>query len=122
MTSGLLFVYNAASGQRQAWMDALHKWVSPQTYPCSLCALTHGVFQEKRAWTRFRESVTHPMEFLHADEFRQQYASKFGARFKLPVILWKGEHGLEVIMSAAEIAALDSLDQLIERLKGLSLT
>jgi hypothetical protein len=39
----LLFVYNADSGLAAALFDSAHKLLSPQTYACNLCALTHGL-------------------------------------------------------------------------------
>jgi len=40
--SKLIFVYNADSGLLNAMKDWAHKIVSPETYPCSLCALTYN--------------------------------------------------------------------------------
>ena len=42
----LIFVYNAGSGKLNALFDMAHKIVSPTTYECSLCALTHDAFQD----------------------------------------------------------------------------
>ena len=39
-TRTLIFIYNANGGIFSAMADAAHKLVSPETYPCSLCAIT----------------------------------------------------------------------------------
>lgn len=47
--SKLLFVYNADCGLGYQAFDFLHKIVSSVTNQCSLCALTYGNFQMKKA-------------------------------------------------------------------------
>ncbi len=41
--NSLLFVYNADSGLVAGLFDSAHKLLSPSTYQCQLCTLTHGV-------------------------------------------------------------------------------
>ncbi|WP_241234677.1 hypothetical protein [Nonlabens ponticola] len=53
----LIFVYNANSGRINSWLDSAHKIISPSTYQCKLCELTHGAFTEHDEWSRFRESL-----------------------------------------------------------------
>ncbi len=43
----LIFVYNADSGKLNVLFDVGHKIVSPGTYKCDLCTLTHGTFTER---------------------------------------------------------------------------
>ena len=69
----LLFVYNADSGLFNTMADIGHKLLSPETYACDLCALTHGYFSEKRQWREFVESLGPECEFLHRDQFRKCY-------------------------------------------------
>ncbi len=64
----LIFVYNADSGKLSALFDAGHKIVSPETYKCNLCTLTHGSFTERKAWKAFRESVNLNLKFLRKQE------------------------------------------------------
>ncbi len=68
MTTELVFVYNADSGTVNALIDAAHKAVSPGTYGCSLCRLTHGVVGEKTEWRAFVEGLGVKATFLHRDE------------------------------------------------------
>jgi len=49
----LIFVYNAASDIWSKSLDAAHKIISPSTYACNLCSLTHGNFSEKQVWVLF---------------------------------------------------------------------
>ena len=52
-SSRLLFVYNADSGLFNTLTDIAHKMLSPKTYTCNLCAITHGLFSEKEEWKEF---------------------------------------------------------------------
>jgi hypothetical protein len=69
----LLFVYNADSGVGSALLDIGHKIISPSTYNCRLCALTHGVFAMRESWRVFVKELPLPAEFLHRDAFRSRY-------------------------------------------------
>ncbi len=69
----LLFVYNADSGLFNTLADIGHKLFAPDSYPCELCALTHGYLKEKEQWRRFVEGLGIHCEFLHRDQFRNRY-------------------------------------------------
>ncbi len=109
----LIFVYNAESGKRNALMDSFHKAIKPSTYNCKLCSLTHGFFEEKRSWKKFRKNLDLETEFLHKDEFQKLYASKFGYKFEFPLILMQGNKGLEIFVSKDEFSEIESLQELI---------
>lgn len=104
----LLFVYNSDSGALSGLFDIGHKILSPSTYQCSLCSLTHGPFTEMDAWREFRKTIGTPMEFFHRDEFEYKY----GLKFDYPVILKKNST-IELLMPKEEIDALTDLDALI---------
>jgi hypothetical protein len=104
----LIFVYNADSGALSALLDVGHKIVSPGTYKCDLCALTHGTFSERKAWKRFRESTSLNLTFLHKDEFEE----RFEDRFSYPVVL-KQEETLAPFISTAELNAMSNPEELI---------
>lgn len=111
--SRLLFVYNAFSGTHNKVLDGLLKAVSPKSYTCNLCKLTYGNFSEKKAWKSFRKNSEIEMEFLHIDEFRKQYASKFGHKYVFPIVLYADERDLEIFISNEELEAMRSLEELI---------
>ena len=111
----LIFVYNADSGLMNTLLDIGHKALSPQTYQCNLCGLTFGLIGEHQQWKKFREESDIEMEFLHRDEFEQKYAQKF----EYPVIL-KEDKNLSVVISQTELNEIQTLDELIERVKIVS--
>ncbi|MEK6151809.1 GTPase [Flavobacteriaceae bacterium 3-367] len=113
-TYKLLFIYNANSGLRNALLDSAHKILSPATYDCNLCDITFGVFSENTGWKQFREGSKVSMEFLHKDEFTQQYASKFGHKFTFPIVLAVTHDKLEVLVSTQVLNDLKSAEELIQ--------
>lgn len=111
-TMTLIFVYNTDSNPISSLIDLGRKILSPETYDCSLCKLTHGPFTEIEAWKAFRISIGVPVEFLHRDEFEKKYERNF----RYPVILKKNVD-FEVLLPKEEIDGLDDLDALIAAVK-----
>jgi hypothetical protein len=114
----LIFVYNAETGFVNALLGGAHKIISPATYECHLCDLTFGSFTEKRIWKNFRQKSAVPMEFLHKNEFKKQFASKFGHKFTFPIILIETKNGLEVLIKTEELNAMKGPENLIETILG----
>ncbi|CAZ94870.1 GTPase [Zobellia galactanivorans] len=118
----LIFIYNADSGLKNALLDSAHKILNPSTYNCNLCDITFGVFTENKIWKQFREQTDLEMEFLHKDEYKKQYASKFGNKFSFPIILAQGNGELQVFVSTEEMNTIEDAQSLIrlieERVKA----
>ena len=114
----LIFVYNADSGLKNAILDGAHKVLSPATYNCNLCQLTHGAFMEKKVWKEFRERHPIPMTFLHKDEFMKEYASKFGHKFDFPLVLGATQSGFEVVIGTEDLNGLSETEALITMLEA----
>jgi hypothetical protein len=109
-----VFIYNATSGSLNAVLDSAHKFLSPDSYACSLCDLTHGYFGEKAAWTAFRKSVAHEFVFYHKDEFEKIYA----ASLDYPVILKANDDQTFMpVMSREELGKVADVETLIDILK-----
>ncbi len=106
----LIFVYNADSGKWNAYMDMAHKIFSPKTYPCSLCDLTYGIFKIRPEWDDFVKNTPLPFEFLHKDEFHEQYP-----QFKntaLPVILRVENNQIVVLIDKEELDDFKTIEAL----------
>ncbi|MBV7266108.1 phage holin family protein [Erythrobacter ani] len=114
--SRLLIVYNADGGILNALKDMVHKIVSPSTYPCSLCALTHGAFSMHGQWRRFLGTLRMDVQYYHRDEFAKAYPTHTA---DLPAILL-AEHGnpARILISADELNAMDDLPDLIVRVES----
>ncbi|MEQ8338498.1 MAG: hypothetical protein RIA62_14170 [Cyclobacteriaceae bacterium] len=103
-----LFVYNARSGSLHKGIDFFHKIISPDTYTCNLCKITHGIFAERSKWKTFRKLENVEMKFYYKDEFE----AKFGKKLNYPVVL--DSRSLNILLSDTEINRLTTLDELIE--------
>jgi hypothetical protein len=73
MSDKLIFVYNADGGIVNMFKDLIHKNVSPETYPCSLCAVTWDNLGMKREWKQFVSGLGREVEFLHRDELAKEH-------------------------------------------------
>lgn len=107
----IIFVYNANSGFWSKNIDFAHKIISPATYSCSLCALTHGKFKQKEEWRNFRENSPVNIDFLYKNDF---LAKNPGYKGTFPVVFLKKLDGnLEVVMDNEVLKQLDTAKQLI---------
>lgn len=108
----LIFVYNGDSGFFNTVSDIAHKLLSPSTYPCNLCAITHGVIRIDTRWRDFVDSFGGELEFLH----RNHYLSRADRLdVNLPVILERlSDKNLKVLVPAEEISVLASASELIQ--------
>lgn len=111
----LTFVYNANSGKINTWLDIGHKLISPKTYSCDLCSLTHGLFTEREEWKRYQEGSSIELEFLHKDEFEKSYGKDKNLNY--PVILKSESDGeFELLFDAQAIHSFKTVDALLETL------
>ena len=104
-----IFVYNADSGLFNTVTDIAHKILSPETYACNLCALTHGHFIIREEWVRFLETLDADCEFLHRDEFHAAYGKTDVA---LPAVFRKTADGLTLWIDAETLRNCTTLDEL----------
>ena len=112
----IIFIYNANSDGGSQLLDFAHKIMSPATYDCQLCSLTFGKFTENRQWKAFRKDLSskgYATSFLHKDEFKKSYKSKFGHAFTFPIILLETEYDLEVMVTTEQLNDLKKVEELI---------
>jgi hypothetical protein len=116
MKPTLIFVYNAADGVFAAIGDAVHKVVSPDTYPCSLCAITYGALRMRPEWRAYLKSLPYPARFLHRGEFARAYP---GVAVPLPAILLDpGHDDPRVLVNAGTLNGVDDVEGLIGALNA----
>ncbi len=109
MSSTLVFVYNADSGLFNALTDMAHKILSPNTYPCRLCALTYSNVGMRREWRDFIDRLSAQVEFLHADELKGRYGIE---AVPLPAVFMEQGGGLEVLIHKDALDACQNLADL----------
>lgn len=114
MTGTLLIVYNAGEGVAAALLDAVHKAVSPATYPCSLCAVSYGATRMRPAWRAYLRSLPFAVRFHHRPDFRRAYPAL--AALPLPAILLDSGDGPRLLVDAATLARIIDVPALIASL------
>jgi len=108
--SSLLFIYNAKSGVANVLKDISHKLLSPETYSCNLCAITHNIFTENRAWKNYRLTSKIDMQFYHIDEFKLRYPKQ---TLNYPIVLLKKDNDLHEFLPSKQINKLKTVEELI---------
>ena len=119
----LLIVYNADTGMINAVLHAMHKALKPETYPCSLCALTYGTVSMQGEWRRFLDALPLDVAFYHRDDFAEDYpqgiAGEGAQQPALPaILLQKAEAKPHIIIPAEKLDAMDSLEVLMNSLEA----
>jgi hypothetical protein len=104
----LLFVYNANSDLFSAVSDFAHKILSPSTYQCHLCALTHSNFSEKQEWKTFIKTLPVKSIFLHKNEFAKQYKMDI----VLPAIFFLSDGSIKEMIPKQQLESCQSLQEL----------
>ncbi|WP_299431673.1 GTPase [uncultured Aquimarina sp.] len=117
MKRTIVFVYNADSGIWSKYLDFAHKIISPSTYSCGLCGLTHGSFLENKAWKEFREAVPHQFIFKYKDSFLKEMKGEGCQELEFPIILEQKENRLDILMYAEELNLIDSTEDLVDILQ-----
>ena len=117
----LLCVYNADTGLIQALMHAVHKQLRPDTYPCSLCALTYGAVSMRGDWKTFWQELDAEVLFYHRDDFTADFP-KYGTsgtqEVALPVIMIdEADAELRVLISNEELDAMADVNELMARVE-----
>jgi hypothetical protein len=107
----IVFVYNADSGIFDTVSDYFQKMISPSTYSCNLCAVTYGNLGMKGKWKDFIKELPITSEFLHRDEFFEQYDME---NVSLPCAFLKTDGDMELFITSEEINGCSSLEELIE--------
>lgn len=117
----LLCVYNADTGLIEALMHAVHKAVRPDTYPCSLCALTYGAVSMRGDWKAFWQELELQVDFYHRDDFTRDFP-KFGTgganEVALPVVMIDdADAELRILISNEELDRMADVSDLMERVE-----
>ena len=113
----LVFVWNADGGWQQAFMDSLHKAVSPRTYSCRLCQLTHGLAGPRAEWSKFLKAYENEVLIYHRGQFRKSSIGENLQGIDLPVVLIRTSGKWQILMSEAEIRQFQDLEGFLQELR-----
>jgi len=112
-TDSIIFVYNADSGLFNLLSDMAHKVISPETYNCQLCKLTHGHFGMRDQWHAYLETLNTEIVFLHRDEFIKKYPEHDA---ELPALFLCRDSAIELLVAASTITSCSTMDMLMHQL------
>lgn len=95
-------------------LEALHKVLSPKTYACSLCKLTHGSLQMHGALKNFAQEFNIKLEVIHLEEALNRYHLSLD---ELPQLELKSHSSLVLKLTKDKIEKLSSLEELLVKLR-----
>ncbi len=103
----LQFIYNAKSGWFNSIFDTVHKMISPESYECNLCKLTHDSFTEKK---KFKElKANYNVTLWHIDD----YELKYHRESDYPLIIFRDLSGNELYrIESYTINEINSISEL----------
>ena len=107
----LQFIYNAETGFFNKLTDFAHKALSPETYACNLCALTHSTFTMKQEWANYLKRLPLEVEFIYKNEWK---FAPLHAQY--PLIALQTNNDMQVLIEAAELNSFTTLKQLEQAL------
>ncbi len=105
----LIFVYNVRSGLFNKLTDYAHKTLSPGTYACDLCSLTHGNLGMYREWEVFVQKLPLRASF--------QYKNQWPEFQTFPLVLLKSGEETNVLLDTGQLNAVNSLEELMDLLR-----
>lgn len=117
--SALLFVWNAVGGWQYAIVDSLRKFLAPESYPCSLCKITHGMLGPKQEWELFLQSWKRTVYFLHRNEFLEYLPDLKSKYREFPVILEFKNQAWHTVVTSETLATLKNVAELKRLLRNL---
>lgn len=108
--SKLILAYNAGSGWFDRLSDHAHKLLSPSTYSCDLCMLTHDSVRMYPEWRKELDKWNGEVLYLHKGEFNKLYGTFSN---ELPLIMVDDNGEMELILNTEQLAAFSDLTELI---------
>jgi hypothetical protein len=106
----IIFVYDAKNNLFNMLTDYVHKAVSPSTYQCNLCKLTHNNFGMKKEWKEIINKINYKKSFLYKEDFVKAYPDH--PALTAPAVYVEEKGKLQELVTATELNSYQSLDEL----------
>ncbi len=111
----IIVTYNAYNAIYPAAIDYVKKNFFPSSYPCNLCLLAFGNNGPLPQWKTFIESLPYKQLELHKEDFKRKYLPSETA---LPNIMLSKNGRVQMLVTAEEINACSSLEEIIQKVKS----
>ena len=93
--------------------------ISPDTYSCNLCKLTHRPHTIRKNWAEFIKKSGYNFIFLYKDQFLKEFQDFKNVNTNFPAIyLWNSSDRPYLILSGSEIKSVGSDRELIAKLNA----
>ncbi|MCA9739954.1 MAG: hypothetical protein H6695_11445 [Deferribacteres bacterium] len=109
MNTTFIFVYNAKSGLFNKLTGFAHKILSPQTYACQLCQITHSNLGMHPEWQNFLKELPVLIEFDYRDTFIKKHGFP---EADFPAIYQKSGRQVKLAIDATSIRACRTITDL----------
>ena len=111
----ILIVYNASNDKLSSVFGMIHKVISPKTYACSLCKLTHGNFEIKAIWKRFITGKN--IMILYKSDFMKYYPEANFEDHEFPMVLTEKNNMLKELLNKKELDQISNTEELIRKIQ-----
>lgn len=124
MRSGrfLVFVFHCDRGNLSAIKDYSHKQSDEKVPVCNLLSLISSPVGIKKGWKRYIQELRIPVQFLHQDEYEEEYGELLT---QLPAVFLHTDKARSLLISADELNRMQDVEDLMilvtQKLRGLSL-
>jgi len=108
-------IYNAQSGKLNTVFDIAHKILSPKTYACDLCQITHGIFAETAQFQTLKQNYN--LSLWHIDEYEADHTPESA----YPVVIIRDQQHILQRIDAQQIAQWQSITDLQTALEKLQI-
>ena len=106
----LMFCYNARKGVINGIIDYLHKSLSPATYSCNLCSITH-TYKKNERWKKFINNYKVKISFIYIDDLKRNNLSQFTN--EIPCCFIKKGNNYKILINKKTINNLKNENELI---------
>jgi len=114
----LVFVYTAKNSLLSTLNGMAHKLFSRSGRRCDLRHFSQGYFHGRDEWMHFLQGLNADMEFVHYDEYSDQYGFQKDKFDDFPAIFVKESGCLKLWMDRKMISEMSSTDELMETIRA----
>ncbi len=114
----LMFCYNARKGVVNGIIGFLHKSLSPETYSCNLCSITH-TFKKNKRWKKFINNYKLKISFMYIDDLKRDNLNKFIN--EIPCCFIKKDKNYKILIDKKTINNLKNENELISLIHSMKI-
>ena len=114
----LAFVYNAKKGWFNALADSVHKVWSPDTYPCDLCSITHGVTGMRNIVKNWLQRPDIEAEFYYLNHLEEGLKSALQDAGGAPAVFIEQQNDWVLIFDSTTLSTISDPEIFLKQLEG----